>query len=77
MLNAFLKDTRKTSHTLKENEELLITDGNTLFGRKFESDLRKKVKSRSMSKDLFRTTSNLFKKQPFQQGPSFNTKNVG
>ena len=28
-----------------------------------------------MYKDLFRSTLNQFKKQPFQSGPSFNTKN--
>ena len=46
ILNALLKDIRKTNNTVKENEELLNTDDNALFGRKFESDLRKKAKSR-------------------------------
>ena len=69
ILNPLLKDTRKASHTIKENVELLSND-NALFGRKFESNLTIKVKSRSMSKDLFRSTSNQFKKQSFHPGPS-------
>lgn len=63
ILNALFKDTRKATHTIKENEELLKMDGNALFRRKFESEVSKKAKSRSMSKDLFRTTVNQFKKQ--------------
>ena len=57
ILNTLLKDTSKATHTVKENEELLNTDDNTLFGRKSKTDLRKKA-SRSLSKDLFRNTSN-------------------
>ena len=63
ILNALFKDTRKATHTIKENEELLKMDGNALFRRKFERELRKKAKSRSISKDLFRTTLNQFNKQ--------------
>lgn len=63
ILNALFKDTRKATHTIKENEELLKMDGNALLRRKFESEVSKKAKSRSMSKDLFRTTVNQFKKQ--------------
>ena len=69
ILNPLLKDTRKASHTIKENGELLSND-NALLGRKFKSNLTIKVKSRSVSKDLFRSTSNQFKKQSFHPGLS-------
>lgn len=41
ILNALFKDTRKATHTIKENEELLKMDGNALFRRKFESEVSK------------------------------------
>ena len=47
---------------------------NALFERRFERDLRKKNKRRSMWKDWFRTTSNQFKKQPFQPDALFDTE---
>ena len=47
---------------------------NALFERRFERDLRKKNKRRSMRKDWFRTTLNQFKKQPFQPDALFDTE---
>lgn len=49
ILNALLKDTKKASPTVRENEELLNVDDSALFERKFENGLRKKAKSRPMS----------------------------
>ena len=47
---------------------------NALFERRFERDLRKKNKRRSMRKEWFRTTLNQFKKQPFQPDALFDTE---
>ena len=69
ILNTLLKDTSKATHTVKENEELLNTDDNTLFGRKSKTDLRKKA-SRSLSKDLFRNSQISSRNIPFSQTPS-------
>lgn len=55
ILNALLKDTKKASPTVRGNEELLNIDDSALFEMKFKNGLRKKAKSRPMSKRLFRT----------------------
>ena len=45
------------------------------FGIKFENELKKKDKSRSGSRCLFRATLSHFKKQTFHPGPSLSMKN--
>ena len=72
-----LKDNRKASYTIKENEEALKTKDSNLFGRKVDANLKKKAKSRLDLKDLLQPPNIKSKWLPFQGGPSFSYRGGG